>query len=67
MMPVDSAHNVHDASMPAEQADDADDLSEVSDLEAHLNLSVQLQMAAMLCFVYIWSLGAFVPFRYICV
>lgn len=64
MIPVDSAHDVHDPT--AEQADDDDELSECSDLEAQFNLSMQIQIASMLSFAYIWSLGAFVPFRYIC-
>ena len=61
LMPtVDSIADVHDhADMCA-----VDELSECSDLNAQLNLSMQLQMAAMLSFAYIWSLGAFVPFRY---
>ena len=63
LMPVaDSVADVHDQPDPA--AGDMDDLSECSDLDAQLNLSVQIQMAAMLSFAYIWSLGAFVPFRY---
>lgn len=40
-----------------------DNLSEVSHLETELALSLQVQMAAMLAFAYIWSLGAFVPYR----
>ena len=63
MMPVDSVADVHDNTL-AEHTDMADELSECSDLEAQLNLSIQLQMASMLSFAYIWSLGAFVPFRY---
>ena len=63
MMPVDSTPDVHNP-MAHEQMDVADDLSECSDLEAQLNLSMQLQMASMLSFAYIWSLGAFVPYRY---
>ena len=39
-----------------------DDLSECN-LEAEFGLSLQIQMAAMLSFAYIWSLGAFCPFR----
>lgn len=38
-----------------------DNVSEVSNLETELALSLQVQMAAMLSFAYIWSLGAFVP------
>ncbi len=63
---VDSAADVHDQPNHAHHtaAADLDELSECSDLDAQLNLSVQIQMAAMLSFAYIWSLGAFVPFRY---
>ena len=39
-----------------------DDASEISNLEAEMALSLQVQMAALLAFAYIWSLGAFVPF-----
>ena len=39
-----------------------DDLSECN-LEAAFGLSMQIQMAAILSFAYIWSLGAFCPFR----
>lgn len=42
---------------------DVDNMSEVSNLDIELSLSLQVQMAAMLAFAYIWSLGAFVPFR----
>lgn len=42
---------------------DVDNMSEVSNLDAELALSLHAQMAAMLAFAYIWSLGAFVPFR----
>lgn len=63
LMPVvDSVADIHNQPDPA--AGDLDDLSECSDLDAQLNLSVQIQMAAMLSFAYIWSLGAFIPFRY---
>ena len=62
MMPVDSAADVHDPT--ADPAVDPDDISECSDLEAQLNLSIQLQMASILSFAYIWSFGAFIPFRY---
>ena len=62
MQPVDSAADVHDPT--ADPAVDPDDISECSDLEAQLNLSTQLQMASILSFAYIWSLGAFIPFRY---
>ena len=40
-----------------------DVVSECSNLEAEIALTVQLQLASMLAFAYIWSLGAFVPFR----
>jgi len=40
-----------------------DAISECSDLEAEIGLSMQLQMAAILAFSFIWSIGAFVPFR----
>lgn len=40
-----------------------DNMSELSNLETELALSLQVQMAAMLSFAYIWSLGAFVPYR----
>ena len=40
-----------------------DDLSECN-LDIEFGLSMQLQMASMLSFAYIWSLGAFSPFRY---
>lgn len=43
-----------------------DDLSECN-LDIELGLSMQLQMASMLSFAYIWSLGAFCPFRYVSV
>ena len=42
-----------------------DAISECSDLEAEIGLSVQLQMAAILAFSFIWSIGAFVPFRWV--
>ena len=42
---------------------EVDNMSEVSNLDIELSLSLQVQMAAMLAFAYIWSLGAFVPFR----
>ena len=57
--PVESVADVHDLT-----TDLSDELSVCSDLDAQLNLSIQLQMASMLSFAYIWSLGAFVPFRY---
>ena len=61
LMPTaDSVADVHDHTT---LATDIDDISECSDLDAQLNLSIQIQMAAMLSFAYIWSLGAFVPFR----
>lgn len=66
LMPtVDSIADVHDHTLP-DHTDMAavDELSECSDLDTQLNLSMQLQMASMLSFAYIWSLGAFVPFRY---
>ena len=67
LMPtVDSIADVHDHTLPDHTAADIDELSECSDLNAQLNLSMQIQMAAMLSFAYIWSLGAFVPFRYTC-
>jgi len=39
-----------------------DELSECN-LEAEFGLSLQIQMASMLSFAYIWSLGAFCPYR----
>lgn len=54
---VPGKHNI--AIAPLEE----DNVSEVSNLEAEMALSLQVQMAAMLAFAYIWSLGAFVPFR----
>jgi hypothetical protein len=42
---------------------DVDNMSEVSNLDAELAISLHVQMAAMLAFAYIWSLGAFVPFK----
>ncbi len=39
-----------------------DDLSEYN-LETEFGLSLQFQIASMLTFAYIWSLGAFCPFR----
>ena len=70
LMPtIDSVADVHDHTLQPDHtgaaAADIDELSECSDLDAQLNLSIQIQMAAMLSFAYIWSLGAFVPFRYI--
>ena len=44
---------------------DMDNMSEVSNLDAEMALSLQVQMAAMLAFAYIWSLGAFVPFKWV--
>lgn len=41
---------------------DVDNMSEVSNFDAELALSLHVQMAAMLAFAYIWSLGSFVPF-----
>lgn len=41
-----------------------DDLSECN-LETEFGLSLQFQMASMLTFAYIWSLGAFCPFKYV--
>lgn len=40
-----------------------DNASDVSNLDVEMALSLQVQMAAMLVFAYIWSLGAFVPFK----
>ena len=42
-----------------------DNMSEVSNLDAELAISLHVQMAAMLAFAYIWSLGAFVPFKWV--
>ena len=42
---------------------DEDNASDVSNLDVEMALSLQVQMAAMLVFAYIWSLGAFVPFK----
>ena len=67
LMPmVDSIADIHNHTLPDHAAADIDELSECSDLDTQLNLSMQIQMAAMLSFAYIWSLGAFVPFRYTC-
>lgn len=41
-----------------------DAFSECSNLEAEVGLSMQLQLVAMLTFSYIWSIGAFIPFRW---
>ena len=40
-----------------------DAFSECSNLEAEVGLSMQLQLATILSFSYIWSIGAFIPFR----
>ncbi len=39
-----------------------DDLSECN-LDTELGLSLQFQMASIITFSYIWSLGVFCPFR----
>lgn len=44
-------------------ADNEDAMSDFSNLEVEIGLTLQIQMAAMLAFSYIWSIGAFVPFR----
>ena len=49
--------------LPAKLPMDVDNMSEVSNLDAEMAMSLHVQMAAMLAFAYIWSLGAFVPFR----
>ena len=43
--------------------DHDDAISECSNLEAEIGLTMQIRMATMLAFAYIWSVGAFVPFR----
>ncbi len=48
-------------SLVAEEQEDV--LSECSNLEAEIGFSMQIQMAAMLAFAYIWSFGAFIPLR----
>lgn len=40
-----------------------DAISECSSLEAEMGLGVQIQMATILAFAYIWSIGAFIPYR----
>lgn len=45
--------------MPTMDADNVDE-DNTFNLE---DLSMQIQLAAMLSFAYIWSLGGFVPFR----
>ncbi len=49
------------ASSSRNMSDPEDD--EIDRLEAEFALSLQVQMAAMLSFAYIWSLGAYVPFK----
>ena len=53
----------YEHSVSGGKQDEEDNLSEISNLEAEMALSMQVQMAAMLSFAYIWSLGAFVPYR----
>ena len=57
-----SKSNMYFDNEPLDPMDD--DISECSNLEAEFALSMQLQMASMLAFAYIWSLGAFIPLRY---
>lgn len=64
------SHQASRVSMHAESlaqslaVDEQDEvLSECSNLEAEIGFSMQIQMAAMLAFSYIWSFGAFVPLR----
>ena len=59
--PSDHMSSTSKQNVPATLEDD--NASEMSNLEAEMALSLQVQMAAMLAFAYIWSLGAFVPFR----
>ena len=40
-----------------------DAISECSSLDAEMGLGVQIQMATILAFAYVWSIGAFVPYR----
>ena len=49
-----------ESELPDVANDDA--LSECSNLEAEIGLTMQIQMATILAFAYIWSIGAFVPF-----
>ncbi len=63
------SHQASRVSMHAESealslvAEEEEVLSECSNLEAEIGFSSQIQMAAILAFAYIWSLGAFVPLR----
>ena len=44
-----------------------DDTAKMSDTDGDITIYYGIKLACMLVFSYIWSLGAFVPFRYICV
>lgn len=56
-----SKSNMYLENEPLDPMDD--DISECSNLEAEFALSMQVQMASMLAFAYIWSLGAFIPMK----
>ena len=63
MVSLQTEYDIHSKDNLVEDMPIPDD--NIQAIETDFTLSARLQLACMLAFAYIWSLGAFVPFKYV--